>query len=104
MPYRNTLLYYLFENFREIFDAAAGSITYLFYAVWIKKQEWSKALASFLIGALFAIYVAPQVCALYPNLNKSFCSYFFGLIGVRVTETILTYDLKVLLSHLLKPK
>lgn len=95
MPYRDALALWLIENFREVGHALAGSFVYLLYGVRAKRMDWRKALPTFIIGAAFAVYASRQMCAMWPVLDRSFAGFFFGLMGLRLTEFILNYDLKI---------
>lgn len=101
MPYRDAFALWLIENFREVGHALAGSFVYLLYGVRVKRMDWKVASSTFVIGAAFAVYASRQVCAAWPGIDKSFAGFFFGLMGMRLTEFVLSYDLKLVADAIL---
>lgn len=86
---------------REAVDAFLGSMVYVLYGMWSRpadhkytKQERRRVGSAFIVGSLVAMYVSPQVIALLPWINASFANFFFGLMGMKLTEFALSIDLK----------
>lgn len=86
---------------RDLWDSACGAFVYFIYGLSFKKQNWRRGLVSFVIGTLFAMYVAPQICESIAWLNHNFVVFVTGLMGMRFTETLLDLDLKTLIQSLL---
>lgn len=79
-------------------DAAAGSFVYFLYGqVFHKKNIW-KGLTSFLIGTICAMYIAPQIYTWFPNLNYNFVVFITGLLGMNITESLVSINYKELLT------
>ncbi len=101
MPYKDTFFLWVLDNFRELGHALAGSLVYLLYGVRARRFNWRKDLLTFIVGAAFAIYASKQLCLLFTSLDKSFAGFFMGLMGMRLTEFVLSYDLKTIADAVL---
>lgn len=85
-------------RFNELKDVASGSFVYFLYGqVFYKKNIW-KGLAAFLIGTICAMYMAPQIYTWFPNLNYNFVVFITGLLGMNITESLVSINYKELLT------
>jgi len=94
---------YLGNRFHDIKDAGAGSFVYFIYGHVFQKKQIYKGLATFVIGTMFAMYVAPQV-VLWLNLNQNFAAFVLGLLGMRLTEALLYQDYREILRGIINSK
>jgi hypothetical protein len=97
------VLEYLGNKFHDMKDAGAGSLVYFMYGQVFQKKQIYKGLVTFVIGTMFAMYVAPQV-VLWLNLNQNFAAFVLGLLGMRLTEALLYQDYREILRGILNSK
>jgi len=90
-----------FEDFvhkcEALKDASAGSLIYFLYGHFFQQKDLYKGIISFFIGTLFAIYVSPQV-VIWTHFNTNFISFVLGLLGMKLTESILQQNYKKILE------
>jgi hypothetical protein len=97
------VLEYLGNRFHDMKDAGAGSLVYFMYGQVFQKKQIYKGLVTFVIGTMFAMYVAPQV-VLWLNLNQNFAAFVLGLLGMRLTEALLYQDYREILRGIINSK
>lgn len=85
-------------RFNELKDVASGSFVYFLYGQVFHKKHLGKGLTSFIIGTIFAIYVAPQVHLWFSTFNYNFITFVTGLLGMRITEILIELDYKNMLT------
>lgn len=85
-------------RFNEIKDVASGSFVYFLYGQVFHKKHIGKGLASFTIGTIFAMYVAPQVHLWFETFNYNFITFVTGLLGMRITEVLIELDYRSFLT------
>lgn len=89
---------YLGNKFHDMKDAGAGSLVYFMYGQVFQKKHIYKGLVTFVIGTIFAMYVAPQV-VLWLNLNQNFAAFVLGLLGMRLTEALINQDYREIIKN-----
>lgn len=97
------ILEYLGNRFHDMKDAGAGSLVYFMYGQVFQKKQIYKGLVTFVIGTMFAMYVAPQV-VLWLNLNQNFAAFVLGLLGMRLTEALLYQDYREIVRNIINSK
>ncbi len=97
------ILEYLGNKFHDMKDAGAGSLVYFMYGQVFQKKQIYKGLVTFVIGTMFAMYVAPQV-VLWLNLNQNFAAFVLGLLGMRLTEALLYQDYREIVRNIINSK
>lgn len=79
-----------------------GSMVYFLHSVFYRKTTLIKASVSLFIGGVVSIYVSPQVIATWPWVNRDCTSFIIGMLGMRITEVLLEYDIKALFATLVQ--
>lgn len=88
------------QKISGIKDAGAGALVYFLYGQFFQKKTPTKGIVAFIIGTLFAMYVSPEMTKLF-NLNPQFTSFITGLLGMRLTESLINQDYQEFFKSLL---
>jgi hypothetical protein len=83
---------------RDIFDAAMGAFVYVVYGVMYKKHTIPKAVASFSVGVISAMYAAPQIADLMEWANRNLIVFMCGMTGMRVVDALASVEFKAFLQ------
>ena len=85
--------HWISERLHDFKDALTGSFVYFLYGQIYEKQSLIKGICSFFIGALFAMYLAPEITRMV-QWNISVVSFLTGFFGMRITEALVNLDIK----------
>jgi hypothetical protein len=98
-------LTHLFYSFIEGKDAIMGSLLYSIYSHFYNNKPIGKNIASFFMGSVFSVYVAPVIFTLLDKtIAIGFISFLSGLLGMKIMEVILDVDWKAIFFAVLSKK
>ena len=96
---------HFFSAFYESKDAIMGSLLYSIYNHFYNNKPVGKNLASFFMGSIFSLYVAPVVYVVFDKaIAMNFISFVTGLLGMKIMEVILDTEWKLIFKAFLVKK